>query len=259
MNLRRVFIALAIIAGGLALWFFASNSATRRTSLWRVVHYGCVPDQTLTGYPAPCLHVDLTRRFALVTAPDVEDELLLVPTVKVTGIEDPALLSPSLPDYWRLAWEMRKHLTVNSHPVPSNKIGLAVNSAYSRTQDQLHIHISCLRSSVFRHLQTLKLRAGVTWSTEEIGSRKFYDVIRLPGNTLTLHSPFQILASRVGSDPSIMARQTLVLAETTMADGTPAFFLLRQNYNMTKRTGGHGEELLDHRCQMLRGENSASH
>lgn len=250
MNRWRIFILL-LFAGSLSFWLSVGAADARRENLWRVIHYGCVPDQTRIGLPAPCINVDLTKRFALIGGFFHQDELLLVPTIRLTGIEDPALLSAETPNYWQLAWGFRQRLAPDLPTVPSDMVGLAVNSAYSRTQDQLHIHIDCLRRSVYRSLHRLAQQTGNSWSTEEIAPGKFYEVIKLTQKTLEQQNPFQILAARSGATPSSMARETLVLAGTTMADGSPAFYLLRQSYNPADQSGGHGEELLDHRCRLL--------
>ena len=38
-------------------------------------------------------------------------------------------------------------------PVPDDRLGMAINSAYGRSQNQLHIHLTCLREDVRRQLQ----------------------------------------------------------------------------------------------------------
>lgn len=254
MKWWRICTIPLLFAAGLSFWLSVGAADARREDLWRVVHYGCVPDQTRIGLPAPCLGVDLARKFALIQGFFHQDELLLVPTIRSTGIEDPALLSAEAPNYWRLAWGFRQRLAPDSRTIiPSDIVGLAVNSAYARAQDQLHIHIDCLRRPIYQSLHRLAQHIGNSWSTEEITPGKFYEIIKLPQKALERQSPFQILAARAGGTPTSMAKETLVLAGATMADGSPAFYLLHQSYNAADQTGGHGEELLDHRCRLLAG------
>ena len=123
------------------------------------MHVLCVPAQRLLGTPTPCAHVDISqgeaRGFAVVTPPHGKNEILLVPTAQISGIDDPAILSPGSPNYWALAWQQRKFLEVLvGHPIGRDQVGLAINSQPGRTQDQLHIHIGCVQPEVRARLAT---------------------------------------------------------------------------------------------------------
>ena len=128
----------------LATWALAMD----RGALWQVVR-ACVADKNLTGSPLPCLQVDLTggaERGYVVLREPVSRDTILAPTRKVTGVEDPFLYSRDAPNYFEAAWRARSFLTgPNGEPVDRERIALAVNSGVVRTQDQLHIHIGCLR------------------------------------------------------------------------------------------------------------------
>ena len=65
---------------------------------------------------------------------------LLIPTQTMAGIESNELLDPDSPNYFAEAWHARDLITrFVGHPVPRTAIGLAVNTAHSRGQDQFHI------------------------------------------------------------------------------------------------------------------------
>ena len=64
-------------------------------------------------------------------------------------VESSELLDPDTPNYFAQAWRARDLLTqFVGHDVPRSAVGLAINTAHSRTQDQFHVHIECLRQDV---------------------------------------------------------------------------------------------------------------
>ena len=242
---RRAGIALALMLSlALAAWSFGGAPHARRNDLWRVVRYGCVLDQRVLGLPAPCVKVDLAHGFALVPGLERSEELLLVPTRRFTGVEDPKLLDPKTPNFWVDAWNERSRLTDGNGPVPDDWIALAVNSANARTQDQLHIHIDCLKRSTHNALRASHIGAGWTIVNPAPGRR--YSATFITAATFNATSPFRLVANTVGRSPEVMKRQTIVIVSAN--DGIPGFYVLRQAFDRTVHTGGRGEELLDHRC-----------
>jgi len=123
-------------------------AAPDRHALWRVVQ-ACVADSKLTGAPFPCLGVDLSggkdRGTVVLRPPFGRPDLILSPARKVAGVEDPWLQSPDAPNYFEAALSARSFLKgPDGQPPQMGDIALAVNSAFSRSQDQLHIHVGCL-------------------------------------------------------------------------------------------------------------------
>ena len=126
-----------------------------RLALWRVVQV-CVASYKLTGAPFPCLKVDLSggeeRGDVVLRAPAFND-LILAPTRKIVGVEDPFLQSPDAPNYFDAAWRSRSFLEVLGGGAPERgQVALVVNSAVARSQDQLHIHVGCVRPAARRSL-----------------------------------------------------------------------------------------------------------
>lgn len=116
-------------------------------ALWQVVR-ACVADSRLTGAPFPCLEVNISdgeARGNVVLRAPLLDQTLLVPTRRITGVEDPFLQSPEAPNYFDAAWRARSFLKTPDGRAPErDDIALIVNSIIVRGQDQLHIHIGCL-------------------------------------------------------------------------------------------------------------------
>jgi CDP-diacylglycerol pyrophosphatase len=128
-----------------------SASAANRGGLWAVVHDICVPAYQSIGVGFPCVEVNiangLERGFAVLRAPSSATHVIVVPTTLISGIESPALLRDNAPNYWEAAWVARRFVEEGAaRQLPRDKIGMAVNSAASRSQDQLHIHVACVES-----------------------------------------------------------------------------------------------------------------
>jgi CDP-diacylglycerol pyrophosphatase len=217
-----------------------------RNALWGVVGGLCLSNQRLIASPAPCSYVDVAKGFALIHAGAVH--YLLVPTVRISGIESSDLLSPSAPNYWAFAWQSRSYLNdAAGLSVPRTVVGLAINSADARTQDQLHIHIGCLRRDVIRALQRFEKDDKSGLARPVVLARRRYMVTRIAGETLDDADPFKLLAESSPAARSDMGSETLAVAGATFADGKDGFYLL------SRRSRGEdaaaAEDLLDYHCR----------
>jgi CDP-diacylglycerol pyrophosphatase len=94
----------------------------------------------------PCTMVSRAEGYVVIKddSPDKPDAWLIVPTAPATGIEDPRALTPPVAAFWSLGWDAGRRLLDR----PPEAIGLAINSKPGRTQDLLHIHISCVAPEV---------------------------------------------------------------------------------------------------------------
>ena len=241
-------------SGGVCAATDVSRSETNRDALWKVVDSVCVPDMRLRGSPAPCAQVDLRRGFVVMKDIPGRAQVLLIPTRRITGIEDPQLLSPAGPNYWQAAWDARGSFEQRlGRRVPREAIGLAINSALSRTQDQLHIHVACLRPDVAAMLRIRGGFIGLRWSDLRIPlAGRRYRAMRVMGEDLGSRDPFKLLASGDPLAHADMGRQTLVVAGYRSARGKPGFLLLSHHAEPAAGDRAHGEDLLDHRCTALR-------
>lgn len=75
---------------------------------------------------------------------------LLVPTVRIMGIECPKVVGPNAINYWTSAWHHAQALNL-----PKDRVLVSVNSKAGRTQDQLHFHLTVLKSEVRAQLDKL--------------------------------------------------------------------------------------------------------
>jgi CDP-diacylglycerol pyrophosphatase len=116
---------------------------------------------------------------------------------------------------------------------------LALNPRHARSQDQLHIHIECLRKDVALALGRAAPRIADAWSPIAIDGRP-YQALRVMGEELGGSNPPVLLANGLPGDRSDMGDFTLVVAAMDFEKG-PGFVLLASN-------GAAGELLLDSTC-----------
>lgn len=210
-------------------------------ALWKIVHGKCVPGAQ-AGNPAPCIQVDADSAVLkdLVGATQV----LLIPTAKISGIESPAVLEPGAPNLFAAAWQARRYVEqLAGHPLPRDAIALAINPPSARSQEQLHIHVDCIRPDIRDAVRAMTI--GTTWTmlpTPLAGQR--YAARLLPGEDMQ-RDPFAVLAKEMPGARDAMGRYTLVVT------GGPTGFIL-----LAGRVGpdgvGHGEDLQDHDCTLAR-------
>jgi CDP-diacylglycerol pyrophosphatase len=255
-RLRRRLLALAIVA--LALSAAPVAQAADPDALWKIVHGGCVPNEERHGDPLPCTLVDLdhgvAKGYALLKDIRGRTQYLLIPTARVTGIEDPKLLAPRAPNYFADAWRERGWTERGAgRELSRDGLSLAVNSPYSRSQNQLHIHIDCLRPDVRAALRRAAPAVGEHWTPLPMplaGHR--YWARRLLGDNLNGANPFKLLAAGEPGAGAAMGEHTLVVVGADFPGGRRGFLLLDSRLNLA--TGNHagGEEVQDHTCALAR-------
>ena len=249
--------ALVLIVIVLAAAVFAherAESGTRHSNaLWHVVHDLCVTDMKISGAPAPCLAVNLGQGWAALKDLRGATQILVIPTAKVAGIESPALLQPNAPNYWQDAWDARTLFEKRvGHPVPRDDIALAINSRFGRSQNQLHIHVDCVRADVRQALQDHQGRIGRRWRDLDFvlfGHR--YRVMRIDGAEIAPRDPFKILARGDPRARADMGRETLMVVGAVFADGAPGFYLLSDHADLIRLDKAAGEDIEDHACKVL--------
>jgi CDP-diacylglycerol pyrophosphatase len=115
--------------------------------------------------PKPCAEVNLAGGFAILKDISGATQYLLIPTSEIGGIEDPSLLASLARNYFADAWQARGFVEkVLGHAMPRDTLSLAINSASGRTQDQLHIHIDCIRADVRDALLSERPNIGWRWT-----------------------------------------------------------------------------------------------
>ena len=241
----------------LALLAAAGPASADPDALWKIISEKCLPNEREYGQPAPCAKVDLDggeARGYVVLKDNVGDtQYLVMPTAKITGIEDPAVLAPGAPNYFADAWNEHHYIEdAAKHPLPRNAISLAVNSPHGRTQNQLHIHIDCIRPEIRDALEREQAAISDQWAPfpEPLAGHR-YRTIRVAGETLGA-DPFKLLANGLPGARAAMRDWTLVVAGAFPAGGKPGFVILADQTDAATGDHASGEELQDHSCALAK-------
>jgi CDP-diacylglycerol pyrophosphatase len=249
LSFKLSLLAICCLA---ALGSNAPAEAANSNALWSIVHGLCVTDEQTLHLPAPCAAVDLQQGWAVLKDIAGRTQHLLIPTARVTGIESAELLAPGDPNYFEAAWRARSFVFARlERGLPRDDIGLAVNSVYGRSQDQLHIHVDCVRADVRDELAKEQKRIGRRWTetTRRLAGRR-YRVMRIDGADFGSVDPFKLLAQTDPTARAAMGRMTLVAVGAVFADGKPGFYLLSDRATMFPPDRASGEDLLDHACRV---------
>ena len=226
-------------------------SAANPDVLWNLLHDKCVPAFQAGTPPAPCDRVvlppDAPSGWVLLKDLEGVAQYLLLPTQKITGIEDPAILAPGEPNFFAEAWRARGLVSAKlGRDLPRNATSLAVNAPGGRSQNQLHIHIDCVRPEVMQALAGFDAPGG---TITLLGHP--YRARRLDGTDLA-DNPFTLLAADPAAGPDDMGRHTVVVVGETFPDGRDGFVMLDGKVDLIVGQRGNGEELQDHSCAAVR-------
>ena len=258
-TVSRFRLSAAVTAVCAALvWILAAapQAIGPRDALWIIVHDECVPNQLHNADPRPCVEVNLhdgiEKGFAVIKDIGSATQLLLIPTARISGIESPIVLAPDAPNYFAEAWEARKYIDQALHrTLPREDIGLAINSTVSRSQDQLHIHVDCVRPELRDALREREASIGNRWAPLDMSfSPHHYQASWVPGERLGSNNPFRLLAEGFPSAAHDLGDRTLVVAGSSRANGVSGFVILEDQVNRESHDLAHGEELLDHACRI---------
>jgi CDP-diacylglycerol pyrophosphatase len=188
---------------------------------------------------------------------------LLLPTDRVTGIEDSRLWVINGTNYWRAAYENRHYVEqVLKLPLRPTQVGFAANSIYGRSQDQLHIHMTCIRPDVAATLaENVGKLSDKHWTRlpPMAGKTHVYRALLTDDADLSRTDPVRLLASDIYPDGSMLAH-TLFMAAVTLPDGRPGFAFLDSEADESVRHGhlsigsnrASSEELLDDTCAIAK-------
>jgi len=256
----KIFRSSTAVALVCSVFFLLTAGAAQkniaRDALWEIVHNECVPSQTLRQNPSICARVDLSagveKGFAILKDIRGASQFLLIATGPVSGIESPAVLDPTATNYFADAWEARTYVNDALHrTLPRDDIGLAINSAASRSQDQLHIHIDCVAADIPKILRQQESSIGNKWTPLTIPFvSHHYMAMWLPGEHLGSNNPFKLLADGIPGAAADMGNRTLVVIGWTRASGATGFAILEDQVNRGSGDLASGEELLDHSCRI---------
>ncbi|KFZ36644.1 CDP-diacylglycerol pyrophosphatase [Shewanella mangrovi] len=237
---------LAIIAAA-AWWYLAPSSTHNPNALWQLISQRCVIGQEQAGNPAPCSKVDEAKGYVTLKDRNGPLQYLLMPVSRITGTESPALLNADTPKFFALSWDER-HLLAEKYgrPIDDAALSLAINSAYGRTQNQMHIHISCLRTDIRAQLDKLAPTLNAHWQAVTLDNSD-YQIRTLNDSELHNESSFIRIARELKVAPDDMGKFGLALAR--LPDQRLALLALQASWFGIEKASP--ELLQDHSCAIL--------
>ena len=208
-------------------------------ALWKIINGTC----------EPCV----AKRQDYVVMKDHHGiaQYLVLPTARIAGMESPEILDPNAPNYWAAAWAAKSWVDAKlPQPLARDRTVLAINSAYGRTQNQLHIHVDCLAAEVHQTLALDSSAIGPNWSALPHGLKGHpYWARRLISEDLVDANPFLLLADAVPDARAHMGQYTLVVVGARFEDGQNGFILLTDRADLVTADRASGEEVQDHDCR----------
>ena len=250
MRLRRLILPLLLllIVIAAALWYFWPHSSNPN-ALWNIISQKCLPNQHSNGKPAPCAQVDEQQGFVVLKDMNGPLQYLLMPTARITGMESPALLEPATPNFFSQAWAARHYMAEKyDKPIDDSNISLAINSQYGRSQNQLHIHISCLLPEVKNRL--IKDGAAMGYNWQQLPDKLLghtYLARKVTPAELNQRGAFRILAEGVPEADKKMGHFGMAMVSLQGGD----FLLLASERDLLKLNNASTEEIQDHKCAVL--------
>ncbi|OAT21039.1 CDP-diacylglycerol pyrophosphatase [Buttiauxella gaviniae ATCC 51604] len=248
---RRTIILFILLLAVVAVCGFSLRQYLHHPdALWRIVSQQCVPNQRDNHNPAPCAKVDLQSGFVLLKDINGPLQYLLMPTVKMKGMESPDLLQPKTANFFWLAWQERNVMSQRrGTQVPDNAISLTINSTSGRTQNQLHIHISCLREDVRGQLDQYANTLNTEWQAFPVAlAGNAYIARKVSAAEFSQRGPFIMLASQVSQARKHMGRYSLAMAKLPGGE----WIALATERNLLRLNLASAEQLQDHDCGILK-------
>jgi CDP-diacylglycerol pyrophosphatase len=210
-----------------------------RLDLWAKAQVCSAAYQKKQPEPAGCLGTTATT-VVLNGAPASNHNYLLVPTRRVKGIECPYIWSAGAPNYWKIAWDQAQP---GGAGAVTGTVGLGINSAPDRGQDQLHIHMAQILSGVESQLNTASITGDPSsWATSVVSvvglqaghqDPRYYRALRVKNLEQNL---FALLRDNVPAAARDMSVQMLVVT----ARDAGGFYVLNSDPDLTGPVHGIG-------------------
>ncbi|MCP2002460.1 UNVERIFIED_ORG: CDP-diacylglycerol pyrophosphatase [Buttiauxella agrestis ATCC 33320] len=247
---RKLVLLLLLLAIAVVIGFSLRQYLHHPDALWRIVSQQCVPNQRDNQNPEPCAKVDLPSGYVLLKDINGPLQYLLLPTAKISGMESPELLQPKTANFFWLAWQQRTILSLRrGSQIPDDIISLTINSATGRSQNQLHIHISCLRADVRGELDRYAKTLNNEWQAFPVDlAGNSYIARKVGAAEFSQRSPFMMLATQVPQAREHMGRYSLAMAK--LADGE--WVALATERSLLRLNLASSEQLQDHDCGLLK-------
>ncbi|VTT28892.1 CDP-diacylglycerol pyrophosphatase [Klebsiella pneumoniae] len=251
MSGRRRLVIVLVALGVLVTVGCASmalNFHKNSDALWKIVSQQCVPGQEQKNNPAPCRQVNIQDGFVVLKDRNGPLQFLLIPVAKVSGIESQKLLNPATPNYFAEAWRARHFMEEKRGAIIDDRnYALTVNSRWGRTQNQLHIHISCLRPDIRQRLDALDKTLSAQWQSQQLGEHQ-YQLRIITRDEFKRTSPFIRIANELPGAREEMGSYGIAIA--ALGDGKRVLMVVKRNLLLLNRASA--EELQDHSCAILK-------
>lgn len=223
--------------------------------LWKLVGGNCVPNQRNLGKADPCDAVyfekDSDKGYAVLKDINGPLHFLILPTTRISGIESPELLQDDSLNYVYKTWESRGFVDKErGAAVPPEELSLAINSQLGRSQNHLHVHISCIRSDVKAGVYAQLSNIGAKWNVLP-GGLMGHDYLakRISEKEFREKNTFKILAEAPGAQDHMNEFGLGVLPVKNSAGSYD--FILITDRAVAEKSKGHVEEIQDHTCSQL--------
>ena len=242
--MRRTFI----FCFGLGLLLSASSAwSASRDFLWNRVHNECEPAYVNNDNYAPCTLVDKDDNYVIYKVDNDKYQYLLLPTDKVTGVEDKSLLKDDAKNYFFFAWNVKELVSEKlDRKIKEKNISMTINPVNGRSQDQLHIHISCLAPYVREAVDKLDLSTfDESWHPFPVPLKGHnYNFKKLSLSQFKHGNIFRIVNDKAISDKKEMQYTTIALLNV----GIDKFLLLESSGSVGNAVSA--ETLQDHSCSL---------
>ncbi|HTR08078.1 MAG TPA: CDP-diacylglycerol diphosphatase [Paraburkholderia sp.] len=249
LRMSRLVVATAALVALATTGACVRLSAIDSDGLWKVVGGQCVPNMRDKGQPGPCTSVDFQKRYAVLKDIAGRAQYLLIPTDRVSGIESPDILYAGSPEYWVGAWAAGRHVQAKlGMPLAGNQLGLEINSSQRRTQNQLHIHVDCMRTDITEALAPFGDITPGTWRWTTLDGAR-YRVTRVTSLS-NRNNPFRVVERDLGPNQS-MAMQTILVTGAGPDAPRDGWLIVNSGLDVDGGTGT-AEGLLDHTCSLTR-------
>jgi CDP-diacylglycerol pyrophosphatase len=215
-------------------------------ALWNIIHDRCEVGYQRTGAYAPCALVDEASGTALYKSDYDPYQFLLLPLTRVTGTEDPALQESTGRNYLADAWAARFLVTSRlNNALPESGVLLTINPKNARTQNQLHIHISCASQATSAALKNVDASQYVRWNQLPADlNGHAYEALAVSRGELESKNLFQDVYAKVTADGKSIENAGIVVANVA-----PDQFLLLVGEGADGQPVA-AETLQDHDCSI---------
>lgn len=254
---KRFFLTVPVflvVAGCASL-----KTPLRSDALWNIISEKCLPQYKASPQtPNPCIEVNLEKgeAYGYVVFKDRVGELqyLLMPTAKITGIESAPLLQEDATNYFDLAWKARSYMEKkHGAAISPEAVSLAVNSQYGRSQNQLHIHVSCPKPEVQAQIAKDLSLFHAGWAVVPGGLLGHqYFARKISEQDLENKNAFKMLAEGVPGAQDHMGEFGLAMVAVKNKAEPLSLVLLASRLDRASGSRGSVEEIQNHDCPQLK-------